>query len=179
MYYSDISFTFQDYPEPEETALLIFVSGCSNNCIYCQNKSLQNPKYGTEITDVNDFVKLLENKCKENNTKNIVIEGGDPLFISNIYAVKEIISLMKGYNFCIYTGYSIKETKKYYNKKEVKYYKCGLYDAKLNRISGKTEKEFVLASSNQDFYDTNFHRISKKGVLKFGLWFKLRRLLWK
>ena len=33
--------TFLDYPNPDDIALVVIMSGCSHNCLGCQNPKLQ------------------------------------------------------------------------------------------------------------------------------------------
>lgn len=167
MRYNGIGFSFQDYPDPSASAVVVYLTGCSNNCKGCQNVKLQDPSYGEDTGSIFDFAKKIKIECIKNNTQNIVFEGGDPLFCDNIYNVKLLIGLLSEYNFCIYTGYDIDVVKKFFKKKEVNFFKCGKFDIDHKRPSMKTEDKFILASSNQSFYDSCFHKISRKGVLSF------------
>ena len=113
-------------------------------------------------------MKELDILSKSFKTKKVVFQGGDPLFYTNRTFLKDFVKINITYSVCVYTGYTIDEVKEDFKKGEVDYWKCGLFDESLKRISSKTDEEFILASSNQEFYDTNFKKISKKGILKFN-----------
>ncbi len=157
-----------DYPDPNESCLLIYLAGCSHNCEGCHNKDLQNINKGNEFSALNVY-KELNFMSIDYKTNNIVFQGGDPLFSTNLDFIKDFIALNKThkYNICIYTGYSISLVKSNFNKGEVDFWKCGLYDKTTHRESMKTDKEFILSSSNQEFYDSKFRKISKQGILRF------------
>lgn len=163
-----IKHSFMDYPDPDKSCIIIFLSGCAHNCPSCQNKDLQNSSLGTE-TSALDFYEELEYLTKTYKTTNIVFQGGDPLFQTNIYFLKEFVKLnvTHTYSVCVYTGYTIDYVKNNFSKGEIDFWKCGLYKEELHRESKKTDEEFILSSSNQDFYNSRFKKISKKGVLKF------------
>lgn len=167
MRYNGIGFSFQDYPDPSASAVVVYLTGCSNNCKGCQNVKLQNPFYGEDVGDISTFVKKIKDECAKNDTHNIVFEGGDPLYTDNVFYVKSIIDLLPEYNVCIYTGCDIDTVKLSFRKHEVNFFKCGKFDIDHKRPSMKTEDKFMLASPNQNFYDSCFHKISRKGVLNF------------
>ena len=77
-------------------------------------------------------------------------------------------ALNNKYDICIYTGNSIEEVKKH-KVKNFSYIKCGTYSEDKKQISGNTTTDkdyiFTLASSNQNFYDSNYKLLSKNGVL--------------
>ena len=167
---ADIKFSFQDYPDPEKSCILVYLSGCSHNCPSCHNKELQNSSAGI-ITTALELINYLYALSEKFKTKSVVFQGGDPLFGANVEFIKEFIGLNKlinkKYEICIYTGYNLEYSKSFFEKGEINYFKCGLYKEELHRESKKTNEEFILSSSNQEFYNTNFKKISKKGILKF------------
>lgn len=162
----NIVHSFVDYPHPAEDSITVFMSGCGHHCPGCHNKEAQEIKAGTSITVV-DFLEELDNLTKKYKTNNIVFQGGDPLFYPNIPFMKEFLSIQKVYNICIYTGYDIKFVKNNFRKGDAKFWKCGMFDINNARESKKTDTEFILASPNQNWYNTNFKKISKDGVLTF------------
>ena len=162
--------TFIDYPHPTEHSITVFMSGCGHNCKNCQNKSLQDFSMGTPYTP-EEFLDHLTKLAFKYKTNNVVLQGGDPLYGKNIKFTQKLLALNsidnRGFNFCVYTGFDIKYVKKYFNKGNSVFWKCGLYDENKKMISSKTDAKFILASYNQEFYNTKFKRISKKGILKF------------
>ena len=162
----NIIHSFVDYPHPAEDCITVFLSGCGHNCKFCHNESIQDISKGKQYTPESLIVELKTLSVRY-KTNNIVLQGGDPLFGSNLDFTRYLICNSTDLNFCIYTGYSINYVKKYFNKEDAAYWKCGLYDVKKKMISGKTDESFSLGSSNQDFFNTNFKKISKNGVLKF------------
>lgn len=166
----EIGLTFTDYPSPYDWAVIVYVSGCINNCPNCQNKELQNPDVGgEEIKSVEHLYDTIKRSCELNETNCVVFSGGDPLFSSNRNLIKKFLDKYSNeFNVCIYTGYSI-EFVKTFELKGYKYIKCGKYDESLKQDSYKTEDAIQLASSNQNFYSDNYERISENGNLKFNL----------
>lgn len=55
----------------------LFVSGCTNNCLGCFNKDLQDFNYGKEWTKETED--LFISYCKNPNIKGVNILGGDPM----------------------------------------------------------------------------------------------------
>lgn len=162
--------SFVDYPHPEKHSITVFMSGCGHNCKNCQNKSLQDFSIGTSYTP-EDFLNELVKLSIKYKTNNIVLQGGDPLYGNNLEFTQELLAInsIENYqlNFCVYTGFDIKYVKKYFNKGDAEFWKCGLFKEDSRNLSEKTDKHFVLASSNQNFYNSNFKKISRKGILKF------------
>jgi organic radical activating enzyme len=114
---------------------------------------------------VDDFNELVKRETLMNKTKNVVFSGGDPLFKENLEFVKEfLIKYGSLYNICIYTGHNIEYVKEN-NIKGFKYIKCGTFDNSKKRLSGNFGDQFILASSNQNFYDENYNLISEDGIL--------------
>jgi organic radical activating enzyme len=101
------------------------------------------------------------------DTNKLVFLGGDPLYKNNLELTTYLVNNLKDeFNICIFTGYDIEYVKKL-NIDGVKYWKCGTYDQTKSRQSKKTDKEYVLASPNQDFYDGNYNKLSENGILTF------------
>lgn len=158
--------TFLDYPDPMSNAIIVYMTGCSHHCEGCHSPLLQIPREYSETNE--EIVARLENLCKRADTNKIVLLGGDPLYSTNIELTKFILKkLAKTHDVCIFTGYSI-DTVKALGVSGAKFYKCGGFDKKTERPSKKTDTEYVLASPNQNFYDSNYKLISKDGVLTFN-----------
>ena len=114
---SDI--TFIDFPTVDDWAVIIYFAGCSNNCVNCQNKELQNPDYKSSILSIQDEENLfnfIKDICKKQDTNKIVFSGGDPLYPTNREIIKNFLNKYGSlYDICIYTGYSIDDVKKFVN----------------------------------------------------------------
>lgn len=162
--------TFIDYPDPSDWAVIFYVSGCCHNCIECQNKELQDPTKGkTEIKDIEELHNIVKDASIHYRTKKVVFSGGDPLYKTNIDLLRDFLNKYGNeFEICIYTGYPIEFVKEQ-NIKGFKFIKCGRYfhTQSQYRKPGLTDKQFVLASSNQDFYDENYNKISINGILSF------------
>lgn len=156
--------TFIDYPSPTDWANIYYFSGCSHFCKSCQNQELQNCNVGNYCT-VEALNTLISTNSKKNQTNKVVFSGGDPLHPHNINDIKYFLQLYGSlYDICIYTGYDID----YVKQNEItnfKFIKCGKFDETTKRESGNFEDRFILASPNQNFYDSNYRQISKEGIL--------------
>jgi len=159
--------TWLDYPDPKSNAIIVYMTGCEHHCKGCHSPSLQVKAEYTETKE--EIVKKVEDLCKRADTNKIVLLGGDPLFCTNLEITKYILKeLANDYDICIFTGYDIEKIKEL-NIKGAKYYKCGKYIEELKRESKKTDDEYILASPNQNFYDSNYNQLSVNGVLKFKI----------
>jgi anaerobic ribonucleoside-triphosphate reductase activating protein len=154
-----IGITGIDHPR-SDFSVIVYLSGCEHNCLECQNPDLQEIQYQS-VDYIYDRVESTLTTLPAIDA--LVFSGGDPLHPSNVYTVRNI---MRAYQlkYCIYTGYNV-EYVKTLNLPKFELLKCGKYDNKLSQKSGKYKDKFVLASSNQCFYDTNYNIISENGVL--------------
>lgn len=159
-----IQITWQDYPT-QDHAILVYSIGCEHGCKNCHNIKL---KTGINTIDLSakELYDSLLIMSKHERTNKIVFSGGDPLF-KNLECIKEFLKINEYFDVCIYTGYDI-EYVKTNTVNGFKYIKCGKYDEKLKQISGKSDEYIKLASSNQNFYDENFNKLSENGVLYFN-----------
>ncbi len=165
------SLTSTDYPSYNDWAGLIFFCGCDFLCNNCHNFELRNYNLqkNTKVFYVDSFIKELDIFCKKNSLTKLVFSGGDCLAKINRDFTKEVLEeLNNKYEICIYTGYTVEEITEFKITK-FSYIKCGSYDENKKQIgfTKLTDKNFVftLASSNQNFYDSNYKLLSKKGVL--------------
>lgn len=161
--------TFLDYPDNESIAVSVYYYGCEMNCPDCQNRELQNPnsEEGIMINPTILAIKIAK-ACDRNDTNKVVLLGGDPFYPSNRIETIRLLNLLHdSFDVCVYTGYTREEIQKFYPYPKFKYLKAGRYDKYLAREAYKTDDEFVLASSNQAFYDENYMLLSENGVLKF------------
>lgn len=157
--------TFQDYPEKNATASIVYIPGCNRNCLGCHNLELQSPTYGEEIS-IEDLCTLTLRWSRKNRTKNLVISGGDPL--QSLPDLREYVKTIGYYlDVCIYTGAKLPEILKA-DLIGFKYIIGGRYDrTQKNERSGKSETKFVLATRNQFILNSEYQEISIQGVLKY------------
>lgn len=169
MYLEKITTTWQDYPSNSDIAILVYLQGCTNDCIDCHNKELQNINKDNEI-DSKMLYEKIKDQAIRNKTNKVVFQGGDPLSKYNINGLKTFLSIYcKEFDICIYTGYGIDYVMEHWII-GFKYIKCGRYDNKLldkKHEIGKTDKQIVFASTNQKLYDSHYNCISKNNVYKF------------
>lgn len=169
----NIDLTFQDYPDPYNWAVIIYMSGCSNQCPGCQNIKLKDYDIAEsddsliECNTADELNEIVSKQKTKHFTRNIVFSGGDPLFFKNRPIISEFCEKYGNkYDICIYTGHSIEQVKEW-GIKGFKFIKCGRFDQNNARKSGKTETTLTLASPNQNFYDGDYNQISKEGILTF------------
>lgn len=161
------SMSFLDYFDNFSHATVVYIMGCNNNCLKCQNKDFQNPTYSSSIkVNINEFKEYLQHFCNKYRTNKVVLLGGDPLFSKNIEEVKEIL-LDTRYNFVVYTGYDIEYVVKN-NIKNFEFIKCGKYEEKYKQDSIKNDDFMILGSKNQKVYNKKYELISCDGMIKFN-----------
>ena len=158
--------TWLDYPSPEGNAIIVYFTGCSHHCLECHSPLLQEIRAYSETNE--QICQKIQDFAKRADTNKLVFLGGDPLHPSNQSLNWYLCTkLGKDYDICIFTGYDINYVKQL-NLTGVKYYKCGVYDKNLAQESKKTDEVYVLASSNQNFYDSNYQQLSQNGILYFN-----------
>ena len=161
--------TFLDYPNPDDIAVVVIMSGCIHNCLGCQNPKLQK----LHEPFINDFKKEIINHikdlCKRNETNKIVLSGGDPLCPCNGNLTIDICRELgnNGYEICIYTGYNIEEVKEM-GLNGFTFIKCGKFDAHSMRESKKTDEYIQFVNKTQNLFDSKFNQISKDGIYYFN-----------
>lgn len=165
MYTVPLEESWLDYPSPDGNAVAVILTGCEHHCIGCHSVGLQKVK--TYAEEPKKLTLRIKEFCKRACTNKIVLLGGDPLLCSNLGITRYLVdNLSSEYDICIYTGYDIEYVKKL-QITGVKYFKCGKYLKEFSRDSQKTDSSFILASSNQDFYDGNYNKLSNNGILNF------------
>jgi organic radical activating enzyme len=168
--------TWLDYPDNESLAIIVFMVGCDNRCVNCQSPFMADEsKLDLDkkwLDSKEDSFESITNKIKiilnRYQTNKLVLSGGDPLFKGNIEFTKKLCKYLslEGIDICIYTGHSIDYVKR--NKvKDFKFVKCGKYTPSLKQESFKSDEIMQLASSNQNFYDSEYNIISDKGFIRF------------
>ncbi len=111
--------------------------------------------------------KLLKEEGFRQHTKQVVFSGGDPLFQNNRDIVRSFLNKYGNiFDVCIYTGYTMPQVKQM-ELSNFKYLKCGIYNKDLHVAPMKTDSYIQLASSNQEFYNSNFSLLSHNGRMYF------------
>lgn len=165
-YSIELDETFLDYPDPEGTAIIVYMAGCPHHCPGCHSPFLQQDFEYKETNQ--EILEKIKEYAKNADTNKIVFLGGDPLYKKNIELTTYLIDNLKdSFDICVFTGFDIDYVKKL-DIKGVKYYKCGKFDITQLRQSKKTDEEYVLASPNQDFYDGEYKKLSNNGILIFN-----------
>jgi anaerobic ribonucleoside-triphosphate reductase activating protein len=163
-----ISASFLDYPDNISLAIIVYILGCTHNCINCQNPKLQdinivdNTIISVTLDEFEDSITKLIFKYR---TNKLVLSGGDPLHPDNIKFIREFLKFTK-FDVCVYTGYPVEyvQASKLSN---FKFLKCGKYISTLNQSSVKTDDYLQFSSKNQKLYNDNFQLVSKDGKYYF------------
>lgn len=157
--------TFIDYPDDSSEATIVFFYGCSHACEGCHNPELQEFRPYNKEKLLED-IKTVSLTATAPPTDKVVLSGGDPFFPlhfdNTIWLMRHL--KMLDFKVCVYTGFDIN----FVRKKLVKWFdfiKCGVYNIQLSRPSEKTDEHFILSSSNQDFYNSKYKKISTNGKL--------------
>ena len=166
--FEQLGMTFVDYPDPINHALIVYFLGCEHTCSDCHNPSFKNKFFdkGKMIT-ADLLFKLLKEEGFRQHTKQVVFSGGDPLFQNNRDIVRSFLNKYGNiFDVCIYTGYTMPQVKQM-ELSNFKYLKCGIYNKDLHVAPMKTDSYIQLASSNQEFYNSNFSLLSHNGRMYF------------
>lgn len=157
--------TWLDYPDPISNAVIVYFRGCEHHCKGCHSIILQ--KYIQYSESYQEILEKIRTYANRADTNKLVFLGGDPMYEKNIELTKFLVNNLKDcFDICVFTGYNIDYVKNI-GLEGVKYWKCGKFDIDNQRKSMKTDKEYILASPNQDFYDGNYNQLSTNGILKF------------
>ena len=163
--------TFLDYPSPDDSAVILFLPGCSHNCLGCQNPKLQELHEEWTYEEEQEILQNLQRLCFRCDTNKIVLSGGDPLSPCNRNLTIHICNLLGNnpvykYDICIYTGYGIEEVKEM-ELSGFKFIKCGKFDAHSMRESKKTDDYIQFVNTTQNLYDSNYNQLSIDGRYYF------------
>lgn len=172
-----LSLTFTDFPDRDNLAVIIFFSGCKNNCPGCQNPELQDFNFGTKMTAV-DLYNEVDKYASCKGIRKVVLSGGDPYFQDET-EMSLFLHLLytTDYEICLYTGVSDLESIKEKFWPYVTYYKCGKYDEREHikeRYWGKFPDKMVFVSKNQKLYNRDLKQISVDNVYYFDHWDTLK-----
>lgn len=163
-YNNFLSESFLDYPDNSSLSLIFYMPGCNRNCKGCHNSNLRD---SVIYKDEEQIINGIYNYCLKSRTNKLCLQGGDPLYKSNVEFTKNILqSLCNKLDICIYTGAEIDEVKKL-NLKGFKFIKCGMFDKNKFIGSLKTNQYLQFATSNQKLYNSDLNLISKNGIYYF------------
>lgn len=163
-YNNFLSESFLDYPDNSSLSVIFYMPGCDRKCKGCHNVNLQD---SVIYKDQQQIIDGIYNYCLKSKTNKLCLQGGDPLYKSNIDFTKIILqSLSNKVDICIYTGAEINEIKAY-NLKGFKFIKCGKFDINNYVGSLKTNEYLQFASKNQQLYDKDLNLVSKDGIYYF------------
>lgn len=100
-----------DMRNGEGLRVVLFVAGCGHHCIGCHNPQTWDNKSG--ILFAKEDIEEIYEQLSQNYISGITISGGDPLFITNRYEIKELIEHIKNdfpnKTIWLYTGYTWEE----------------------------------------------------------------------
>ena len=160
--------TWNDYPDNESQAVLLYCLTCEHKCANCQNSQLQGGFHKDAQTfSIQRLYEELKSFCEDNKTNKIVLSGGDWAHPVNRDFTRIFLRLYyKEFDFCLYTGYEIADVR--WNA--IRYFtflKTGKYDESLKQEVIKNDDYFQLASSNQKIYDKNCKCLTVNGRMEF------------
>lgn len=160
--------TFLDYPSTDDMAIIIFMSGCSHNCLGCHNIALRTLHEPFTDEYCEEVCNQLREQCSRNDTNKIVLSGGDCLNPCNRKLTDKILSEFgSDYDICIYTGYSIDQVKEF-GITGFKYIKCGKFDINNIQEVEKTDEYIQFVNPTQNLFDSTFTQLSKNGRFYFN-----------
>lgn len=77
--------------------IFLRVVGCDFKCAWCDSKFAWKPDGKTKYYDFNELAEELIKKCKETNTANVILTGGNPC----LYNFEKIIKKLKDNNISV------------------------------------------------------------------------------
>ncbi|MCK9279219.1 MAG: 4Fe-4S cluster-binding domain-containing protein [Melioribacteraceae bacterium] len=160
-------FLSKDFPS-NDIATVVYFTKCNGTCVGCCNEKLRNDVEEFKEFDERELFRHIANFSERKQITHVVISGGEPLHPDNIDVCRALLKILfyYGYKIIIYTGYEITHL----IENHITHFhvaKCGKYDETLSQVVIKDDYEMRLPSSNQDFYNSNYQKISNNGILKF------------
>ena len=105
--------TTEDFLNGDGLRTVLWVSGCSHHCPFCQNPETHDPCSGIEFD--NDAYKELVEDLSKNYISGLTLSGGDPLYEGNRETLTELVKDIKGQfpkkTIWCYTGFDYEEVK--------------------------------------------------------------------
>ena len=105
--------TTEDMLNGDGLRTVLWVSGCSHHCPFCQNPETHDPCSGIEFD--NDAYKELVEDLSKNYISGLTLSGGDPLYEGNRETLTELVKDIKGQfpkkTIWCYTGFDYEEVK--------------------------------------------------------------------
>lgn len=166
---SPFELSFQDYPEPDKWAVLVYFQGCNRACPDCHNSELRNEDCGY-YTHPYELHKKLTKYCRKWHTDCVVFTGGDPLMERQLITLNYFLHYYGDYyNICVYTGAKLDEIqKKLTELGQIEYIKGGPFKRALKaKEIGKNDDYLQLASTNQFIANNSLEKLSYKGKFIF------------
>lgn len=165
---ASITTSFLDYPSPEDHAICVYFQGCWHNCPGCHSPALQPFEGNWHNMSLDQLLNGIYRMSQAEHTTKTVLSGGDPL-LQDRQALQQLLRLLDLYEYdvCIYTGFTMAKARCILQEAPFTYIKCGPFKQELQRPSAKTDTQFILASSNQDFYWYDWTKLSDNGILDF------------
>lgn len=142
---------YESFNEAPGVSCVIFISGCTKNCLGCHNPQTHNFKYGKPLTK--ELINEINNEINKRPYLNyLVLSGGDPM-----ESAKEICETLLPYisvpknNLWCYTGFTMNEILEDKNKINLLSYCNGLTDGRFELEKRDTTLCF-RGSSNQNIW---------------------------
>lgn len=105
--------TTEDMLNGDGLRTVLWVSGCSHHCPFCQNPETHDPCSGIEFD--NDAYKELVEDLSKNYISGLTLSGGDPLYKGNRETLTELVKDIKEQfpkkTIWCYTGFDYEEVK--------------------------------------------------------------------
>lgn len=105
--------TTEDMLNGDGLRTVLWVSGCSHHCPFCQNPETHDPCSGIEFD--NDAYKELVEDLSKNYISGLTLSGGDPLYEGNRETLTELVKDIKEQfpkkTIWCYTGFDYEEVK--------------------------------------------------------------------
>ena len=128
---------------------VLWVAGCSHNCLECHNPQTHNPNNGIQFTS--DTLEQLIQSLEHPYVTRLTLSGGDPLFPANRVPITQIVFNVKlrvpKIKIWLYTGYTYEDIKHLVVLDKVDY----LVDGKFELSKRDLNLDF-RGSSNQRIF---------------------------
>lgn len=117
------------------TRCTLFVCGCEHHCEGCYNQSTWDPNSGELFTDTLETLIINDLNDTRIHRRGLSISGGDPLYTSNLEAIKHLVMRVKkecpNKDIWMWTGYKWEDLTE--NQREILPYIDVLIDGKYEK----------------------------------------------